>query len=101
MNAEDLVRSSLREVADQVASIPDLPESAIRRGRRRRDARRAATAGGIVLSVAAIAGVGVVVADNTGGGGHHKVGVATQPSGQQQVIADPWWDTWTTDRYNG
>ncbi|MGN6474118.1 MAG: hypothetical protein ACTHK4_10805, partial [Mycobacteriales bacterium] len=47
------------------------------------------------------AGVGVVVADNTGGGGHHKVGVATQPSGQQQVIADPWWDTWTTDRYNG
>lgn len=101
MNTEDLIRSGLRDAAEQVASIPDLPETAVRRGRHRRHARRVATAGGIVLSVAAIAGGGVAIAHNTGGGGHHNVPSLGRGGQTQQVVADPWWDTWTTDRYYG
>lgn len=100
MNVHEIVRSALHDAADQVAPIPDLPAVAIERGRRRRAARRVATAGGLVLSVAVIASAGVVVAGHTGGHGA-TIRPAGQGDGAQQVIADPWWDTWTTNRYDG
>jgi hypothetical protein len=98
MNAEDLVRTSLRETAEQVAPLTGLYESAVRRGKRRRIARRTAATGAAVLSVAAITTTGVVIADHTGHGGSHRV-IGPAGSGGQQVVADPWWDTWPTDRY--
>ena len=101
MNVEDLVRTSLHDAAEQAAPIPDLYATAVQLGRRRRSTRRAATAGGVAISVAAIAGIGVVVANGTAGSGHHRLHVAGHGDGAQQVVADPWWGSWTTDRYYG
>lgn len=101
MTIEDRLRNGLHDAADGVAPIPDLPDAAIQRGRRRRTVRRVTTAGGVVLSVAAIGTTGAVVANNTGGGSSHKLGVGSHNVGTQHVVADPWWDTWTTDRYYG
>ncbi|HWC36452.1 MAG TPA: hypothetical protein VG650_16720 [Mycobacteriales bacterium] len=101
MNIEDIVRSGLHDAADQVAPIPDLHATALQRGRRRRTTRRIATAGCVVVSVSAIIATGVAVSNGTGGGRHHNLHVAGQGDGTQQVVADPWWDTWSTDRYDG
>jgi hypothetical protein len=101
MNVEDIVRSGLHDAAEQAAPIADLHVTAVQRGRRRRTVRRVATTGGVALSVAAIVGVGVVVAGNTGGGGNHVVQVGNRGPGVQRVVADPWWQTWTTDRHFG
>lgn len=101
MNVEDVVRTGLRDAADQVAAIPYLSDTAIARGRRRRATRRAATAGGIVVSIAAITATGFVVANNAGGSGHHGFGPASHNVGTQHVIADPWWQTWTPGRHDG
>jgi hypothetical protein len=101
MNVEDIVRSGLNEVAGEAAPIPDLYSSAFRRGRRRRMTRRIATAGGVSLTVAAIVGAGAIMANGTGGSGSHKLHPLGQGAGVQHVVADPWWDTWTTDRYYG
>ncbi|HEX3707215.1 MAG TPA: hypothetical protein VHV76_11345, partial [Mycobacteriales bacterium] len=102
MNVEDIVRSGLHDAAEQAAPIADLHLTAVQRGHRRRTARRLATTGAVALSVAAIAGLGVVVAGNTGGGGEHVIRTATGTgTGQQQVVADPWWQTWTVGRHNG
>jgi hypothetical protein len=100
MNVEDLVRNGMREAADEVTPITGLHDAAVLRGRRRRAARRVATAGGVALSIAAITATGVFVADNTGGSGHHVQPAGHGPS-TQHLVADPWWDTWTTDRYYG
>ena len=100
MNVEDLVRNGMREAADEVTPITGLHDAAVLRGRRRRAARRVATAGGVALSIVAITATGVLVADNTGGSGHQVQPAGHRPS-TQHLIADPWWDTWTTDRYYG
>jgi hypothetical protein len=98
MNADDILRSGLHDLADEVAEFADLHRVAVQRGRRRRSVRRATAAGSAVLSVAAVAGVGVVVADNAGG--DHRV-VQTGDSGTQKVIADPWWEAWPQNRHDG
>ena len=101
MNVEDLMRDGLRDAAADAAPIADLHLTAVQLGRRRRLVRRLATTGSVALSVAVIAGVGVVVADSTGSGGHHVLQPTSQRSAPQQVVADPWWQTWTVGRHNG
>jgi hypothetical protein len=98
MNTDDLVRSGLHDLADEAIYSPDLYRVVVQRGRRRQTVRRATAASGAILTVAAVAGVGVVVADNTGGGSSQKVVPADD---QDQAAPQPWWQTWTTDRYDG
>jgi hypothetical protein len=99
MSVEDMIRSGLQDLAEQMPPIADLPATTLRQGRRRRRARRAATAGGAILSVAAITGVGLVAADNIGSG--RSLQPAAHGDATQHVVANPWWQTWTMDRYNG
>jgi hypothetical protein len=97
MSPEDILRSGLHDLADQVAELADLHRVAVQRGRRRRSVRRATAAGSAVLSVAAVAGVGVVVADNTGGGSS----VLITPLASDTTPAAPWWQTWPQGRHYG
>ncbi|HEX3898467.1 MAG TPA: hypothetical protein VHW74_04795 [Mycobacteriales bacterium] len=97
MNSDDILRSGLHDLADEVSEIADLHRLAVQRGRRRRSVRRATAAGSAVLSVAAVAGVGVVVAENTGGGSSAVITpLASEPSDAQ-----PWWQAWATGRHDG
>ncbi|HWA66201.1 MAG TPA: hypothetical protein VG899_07515 [Mycobacteriales bacterium] len=97
MNVDDLLRSGLRDLADEAGEFPDLHHVVVQRGRRRRTVRRATAAGGAVLTVAAVAGIGVVVAGDTGGGSSAVV----TPLAGDSTAAAPWWQTWQADRHDG